>query len=363
MYAVMFTPSDVVAYLIARGLASAAAVVDGGLYIEDVSRRNRNFKVVCRQGPSYLVKQGIGPEEQITLAHEAAVYAYFLSAGAALLGHLPRFYDYDSQHHILILELLPHAHDLHVYHARCRRFPAKLGVALGTALAALHQLPVTSDGLFARREPWALALHQPNLTMLEAASSANLQLIAIVQRAGVFGRLLDDLRASSQAHALVHFDLKWENCLISGGTRPTISLVDWELAGLGDPDWDVGSLLGAYLCAWLMSIPENSSTSLDDTMALARYPLERMQPMIHALWQTYVQQMPLDDAIAYTRLRRIACYAAARLLQTAFEYTRTRIQLTQHVVGLVQLSLNILQQPDAAIAHLFGIPLGFARYR
>lgn len=357
----MLTQYDVVSYLIARGLVSAAAVVDGELWVEDVSRRNHNVKVMSPQGPGYLVKQGVGPDEQKTIAHEAAAYSYFSSTGTTFLRHLPRFHAYDPQQHLLILELLPNARDLGAYHARRRHFSARTGAALGAALAALHQLPVAGAGLFAQRQPWALTLHRPSLALVESASAAQLQLIAIVQQGRAFGRLLDDIRHSWRADALVHFDLKWDNCLIDGGPRPTACLVDWELAGLGDQDWDLGSLFGAYLHAWLLSIPESGSGSLDATMALARYPLERMQPLLRALWQTYVQKTGLDDATAYPRLLRATRYAACRLVQTAFEYTRAMTHLTQHMVGLLQLCLNMLQHPDAAIAHLLGIPLGLAR--
>ncbi len=46
---------------------------------------------------------------------------------------------------------------------------------------------------------------------------------------------------------LVNHDMKWDNIALQpsgSGFRPV--LVDWELAGLGDPAWDLGCLLAEH---------------------------------------------------------------------------------------------------------------------
>jgi hypothetical protein len=45
--------------------------------------------------------------------------------------------------------------------------------------------------------------------------------------------------------ALVHHDLKWDNIAVAPGPFPV--LVDWELAGAGDPAWDLGCLVAEHL--------------------------------------------------------------------------------------------------------------------
>lgn len=45
--------------------------------------------------------------------------------------------------------------------------------------------------------------------------------------------------------ALVHHDLKWDNVAVAAGPSPV--LVDWELAGAGDPAWDLGCLVAEHL--------------------------------------------------------------------------------------------------------------------
>lgn len=52
------------------------------------------------------------------------------------------------------------------------------------------------------------------------------------------------LRAPA-GRSLVHHDLKWDNIAVAPGPAPVI--VDWELAGAGDPAWDLGCLVAEHL--------------------------------------------------------------------------------------------------------------------
>jgi len=139
-----------------------------------------------------------------------------------------------------------------------------------------------------------------------------------------------------------------------------LKIVDWELARLGDPCWDVGSVFANYLSFWLFSIPITGEDPPDRFMDLARYPLERMQPAIRSFWQSYVRTMELDAATSDDWLLCAVKYGAARLVQTAYEQMQMSIHLTGNVVCLLQLSLNILQRPREAMVHLLGLPLGQA---
>ena len=49
------------------------------------------------------------------------------------------------------------------------------------------------------------------------------------------------------AGCLVNHDLKWDNVVLVDAATPRPVLLDWELAGLGDPAWDLGCLLAEHL--------------------------------------------------------------------------------------------------------------------
>ena len=398
----MLTPAEVVPYLLRQGLVSPQTVVAGDVRVIDATRRNANYKLVSAGGPSYLLKQGVGPERAAMVDGEAAVYRRLGADGGPAGGrfgrYLPRLCLHDAADHVLVLELVRDARNLQEYHQRRGRCSPVLAAALGQALGMLHRLPGApgdpalpqgpgthaeqstlrtieygainraatlnrsvepAPDVVPRSAPGVLAIHRPDLALYHAASQANLHLIATIQRFPQFGALLDALRGLWQPRALVHYDMKWENVLVApagAGGRRTIKLVDWEAAGWGDPCWDTGSVIGDYLGFWLLSIPTTGVDPPDRFLELARYPLATIQPAMRRFWQAYSRHTGLEGAAAREALLCSVCYAAARLVQTAFEQGQGAVQLTGNALCFLQVSLNMLQRPDEAAVHLLGIP-------
>lgn len=65
--------------------------------------------------------------------------------------------------------------------------------------------------------------------------------------------------------------------------------------------------------------------------------------------------MGLSGATAQACLERSAKYGAARMIQTVYEYMFRSPQLTPNALCLLQVSMNILQQPREAIEHLLAL--------
>jgi len=188
-----------------------------------------------------------------------------------------------------------------------------------------------------------------------------LKVVEIIQGNAEFCRLLDNLQQEWRNDAFIHFDAKWDNCIVLESSAPQyergLRIVDWELAGMGDAGWDVGSVFADYLSLWRSSVllledRAPASPSID-----GQCRLERMQPAMRAFWRTYVKRMQHEPAVANDLLVRAARFGAVRLLQMAVERAQVSAQITSSIVGNVQLSLNILQRPIEAIVHLFGIRL------
>ena len=59
----MLDQSQIAHYLLSLGVVKPRAVVDDGLTVVDVSRRNCVFIVTTRFGPTYAVKQA-GPQQR-----------------------------------------------------------------------------------------------------------------------------------------------------------------------------------------------------------------------------------------------------------------------------------------------------------
>jgi hypothetical protein len=363
----MLTQAQMAHYLIADGLTSAESIIDGDFEVIEASRRNSNFKVVSDCGPSYFLKQLKEVSSGDTVANEARICRFLqdVSADDDFLRYIPRVVKYDSDHGILVVELLRNARDLHEQCERSDRIPVSAAISLGRALSSLHRitsaaLDVARQSAFLNHCPGVLCIHRPSLGILRDTSSANLQVIRIVQNTPGFAQSLDRLRDNWRVDSIIHNDVKWDNCVIltREGTRAhsNLKIVDWEFAGLGDSCWDAGAVFGAFLGSWILSIPVSGDDVPARFLDLARYPLSRMHGPIRAFWSAYTQGREFDRAQSAEFLLRAVRYGAARLIQTAFEQMQRSSTLTGNVVCLLQLSFNILQRPHEAAAQLLGLP-------
>jgi hypothetical protein len=350
------TQSHVVRQLIEMNLLCEHVVVDQRVAVVDRSRRNRNFEIHISDGSSWFVKQATRPESLANLAHEAKVHAHLRKFGSKpILEGLPDRTYFDTASGILALSLIVQQESAHEYHRRLGRFPKFVGRYLGTTLAALHTTSTTK--LFTQTtalKPWVLEIHKLRLKQLSDYSAASLAVIRIIQENDVFERTLEFLTGQWQASVIIHNDVKWDNVVITRG-RPRVRLVDWESATLGDPAWDIGSVLAAYLTTWVRSIPVIGVQPPDGFAALASVDLNSTFAAQSAFWAAYRTNMHTSDDAAHLLLHRSMMMTAARLVVNAIEASQSASTLTGDVVLLLQLALNIMQRPMKASRHLCGL--------
>jgi len=271
-------------------------------------------------------------------------------------------YHCNRDENILVVELHGRAEDLRNYHRRLGRFPRWVARQLGALFAEIHATPVPhTDALSGRRlvspEPPGIYLHRPGLTVLDDLSAAGLEIIRLVQQFPDIGAQLDDLREGWRPAAFIHQDARWDNVLVarSPGGRHMLKIVDWESAGLGDPAWDIGALLGDYLGFWIGSIPLNGQAAPDRYLQHAAYPIARMQPAIGTLWQTYRQAAASTLGDAESFLLRVTRYAGLKLMQTALEHVQDMPECDMTAVCLLQVGVNMLQRPRDAAGIILGL--------
>jgi Ser/Thr protein kinase RdoA (MazF antagonist) len=349
----MLEQSDIAHYLLSLGLVKPRDVVEEDLTVIDASRRNSVFLATTRAGPTYVVKQA-GPRSAQALSHEAAVLRV-LAGAPELAGKVPTVVRHEPEAARLVLSTPGGARDWSDHHGAGRfpRIPARI---LGRALAALHRLPVdrveSPPGSVDRM--WGLSLPEPPRELLLDLSAGAQDLVARVQASRDVCNRLNELREAGSGRALVHGDLRWDNCLAiapPGSDRRTrVLLVDWELAGPGAAGFDVGTVLAEYLRAWVGSIPIVEPRDPGRFVARAGYPLQRMLPAMQAFWSAYRLANPLA-----ARLRCVIELAAVRLLQTAVEHAQGLVAPSAHVVTLVQFADNMLRHPDDAALSLLAL--------
>ena len=355
------TVANLTHFLINRGLLSPDAVLAGDLVILDASRRNRNFKVIRGTATGLFVKQmrEMQPDAMLTLRREAACYERARD-DPALSRLMPRLIAYDPARHLLILELLPEAESVADRHAREKTFPVEIGRILGEGLGLYHAQAagIVEDeamrSLFARQVPVMLKLQSGGLAALGQFGRIGPALSAVIEQHPEFQSLLDALGAEWRFDSLIHGDMKWDNVLLfpTEGGGLDFRIVDWEMADLGDADWDVGAVLQSFLAVWILSMPIASGLPPEHYVRMAAQPIEPMRPVLRAFWEAYAATRGFAEGDRKPALERSMRFGAARLVWAAFEQRLYATQLDPAAMALLQVSLNILKNPAQAVTDL-----------
>jgi hypothetical protein len=357
------TVTNLAHFLIGRGLLGADAIAAGNVTILDSSRRNRNFKVIRNTGSGLFIKQTreMQADAFLTLKCEAACYE-LARDDPALSRLMPRLINYDAGRHVLIVELLPDAESLADRHARERTFPADIGRMLGEGLGLYHARAggiVENEGmrsLLAHQIPVVLIWQSGGHAALGQYGGVGPALSAIIQQHPEFQTLLDAIGAEWRFDSLIHGDMKWDNVLVFPTPSGDLDfrIVDWEMADLGDADWDVGAILQSFLTVWILSMPVASGLPPERYVPMAAQPIELMRPVLQAFWKAYAATRGFAEAERVRALERSMRFAAARLIWAVFEQRRYATQLDPAALALLQVSFNILKNPAQAVVDLLG---------
>ncbi len=337
------SPRQLILHLLSRGLLSSQDVIAGRVKVVERSRRNRNFQVAVGRAKGYFVKQA---RLRTTLDVEAEIYRCVRER--PLARHLPLLRDYDRRRGVLALQLVTRGDDLGDLLIRRGRISRRVAAELGRAVAAIHQS--TARLLLPPTIPWVLSLPRPPTEFVSDLSAGNIELLRIVQQSTPLCRELTRLSRAWRGRSLVHNDLRLDNFVLS---RQKVRIVDWELAGWGEPAWDVGCLLAEFLTHWIRSIEFVPGRTPGQMVGGARLPLMRLQPAIGSFWLAYRSARLLANPGEF--FIRAVRFAGARMIQRASEHMDGSQCLTPRAVALLQLSENVITHPADAATTLFGI--------
>ena len=130
--------------------------------------------------------------------------------------------------------------------------------------------------------------------------------------------------------------------------------MDWETVQFGDPAWDIAGALQDFVLFWVSSMTQGVA-SIDEMVATARYPLIVLQSAIRSLWRGYKQTAQLAADESADLIGRAVRFSAARLIQSAYEMAMSAQALPVSSVLLLQISANLLADPQTGQVQLYGI--------
>ncbi len=355
-------------YLMAKGLISAQSVVEGDFMLAEAGRRNRNFKVVRRKQPGLFVKQIKSTEAQAisTIEREAAFYRAVHSDPryAAIAQMIPKFVDYEPPRHALTLGLTENAESISEHHVRQAQIPENTARLIGKALGIAHSHGPTmvadpaTRALFPYQAPWPMTLEQTGFSFLDNFPPIGPQLSASIRQSPKLLPMLSALRPLWQYDSLIHGDMKWDNCLLSSrdGVELNLTIVDWELADIGDGAWDVATIFKEYLVAAILNNSARQAAAAQNQPAPGAQTLETMQPSIRAFWKAYAAARGLGaDTGRY--LDRAVRYTAARMIIAVLEYLNASPQFSALGPSMLQTAVSLLEAPQMAAMQMIGVPV------
>jgi hypothetical protein len=372
----MLDVDNAIPFLLERGWINPEWVVDGDLTIRSRARRNRNLSAEGPNHLGYLIKQPdeLASEGHRTLRAEAAFYDFCQQepAASAVARFLPRMVYRETDRALHVLELVPRAMTLGAHHGSsdALAFPIDASRLLGEALGTLHRvfrLPGLAQDprldWLTRPMPWVFSAHRPWPGLLANMSPAGARVLQIIQEHEGLDAHLDRLRTQWRTETIIHGDLKSDNVLVRRSTsseraRTKVWLVDWELAQLGDPAWDLAGALHDFLLLWTASMPLNPELSTEERITQARYPLDALRPAARSFWEGYQSSAALAPGAADDLMLRAVAFSGARLILAAYEMSAEQVELSALTVLLLQISANLLANPVLGQVHLYGILRG-----
>lgn len=358
--------SDVAPFLLSRDLLTQRDVAGDRLRVREVRRRNRSFRVSGIDGPGLFIKQvaASAPDLAGSIGREAALHrlAETVPALAALRGATVRLRRFEEGRQALIFDLFAEAETLDARYRRTGRMDVDILSLLGAGLAGIHAEAEPSAAMIGaqiaaqRLPPWILTIGRRDVPLFGAGGA---QLVAMIRATPSMVQGLEGALSRWQPRTLIQGDMKWDNILVRQGAAgaPDLRIVDWELADIGDPLWDVAGVLSGFYASWLvedgrMPWMADPNTPPRAPEPVPMEPLTAMFPAMAGFWQAATGgRWQADDG----GLRAIAPYLGARLLQSAMESTFTSPTVPPLAAELTNLAGLAFSDADRFMVEFMGV--------
>jgi len=346
------SPTNVITYLLSRGVLTPRELLAGDLVVHRASRRNRNLRVTRAGGSGFFVKQAQLDDAIPTLRREALCYrrTFHERRLEPLRPLLPKFVDYDPTDNVLVLELLPASETLNQLFLREHAFTPALGELLADALAIVHSdagrrcRSETDDTTFPAQLPWLLpAIEAPGSLARWLGPNAAMLLTGLTSDPAVVNAARR-VTSTWRRDTLIHGDLKWDNCLVvhSSEGAPSLRIIDWELADIGDGRWDIGGVIGALVASWAGF--SAWATEVDGE----RIEVDAVRPAIQRFWRRLLERLAVPLEERETLLDQAITCAGLRMIQTALELTPHQPSIPYTAYAVAEQGRALLRDPQRA---------------
>lgn len=357
------TPETVYQYLHKRQLIDEEAVIKGNFMVHPVKTRNTIMKIIVRPENSLFVKQ---MQKDIVsdglFQREINTYTLFKNKVefSSIAAVVPKLLDYDDTANIMVTELLYDAKNLYEHYMLTKNFDLNLAREQAVILSACHVVPEdkTSASMFPKNLPWVLQLDKYDADQFFVNNEASTSIISLIKENQVLQNALINLAISWNYTHLIHGDIKWINFMVTQDEKGfTQKLIDWELADIGDPLWDVAGLMQSYISVWLLGFDNNDPAGYQLPEYMQAYDIKNTQSSAQAFLYEYMAIQKYPESYYGTILAKIIQLTAARIIQTSLEGITYNSKIEANNMRCIQLAFNIMSNPFNALQELFNIKL------
>lgn len=295
--------SGLVSYLASAGVVDATAVWDPEVRVTNLSRSHLVVSVRFGDGRHMIVKRARPRPQEMVGNLRRELVAYRLAASnPSLAAAMPACLHTDPLLQVLVMRAVTPGttlrDDAHQHHAL-----SASAAPLGQLVAGWHRGTWgLSPEILPADRPWVLDILTPGCWRPPVADVLLVHGKIRRELRQHFSGLVEVLEPS----CLVHGDLKWDNCLLEGSNG--VRVIDWEMAAVGDPAWDVAGILQDHLvfCRAVASPTEPADLQ------------ERAREAGAEFLSSYLAVADVPDRDGFTD--RAVRLTGARLVQSALEY-------------------------------------------
>lgn len=240
--------AGLVCELLGLGVLKIDDLVENSVVISETSVSHRSFRVDVGNTRDLFVKQ-VDPirSHGRNLATEAAVYRLALTT-PALGAVVPPCHAIGADDAMIVLGSVQGTPLSETAVAVGELDATTIAVLheYGRAVAQVHRVHPPMIG----PDPWLLTALEPGWGVYGWLPPPCAELLMRLAATPALRHGFRRAAANWRVNGLVHGDLRWANVLVAADEMPPrIWLVDWELACLGDPAWDIASVLADLLAS------------------------------------------------------------------------------------------------------------------
>jgi len=349
------TQKNVHLFLLEKGIIEAKSIVDGDYSIITSQTRNAIFKITRKKEKSLFVKQLNSFDTNNTYVLQKDATSLWLIKNEKefeeLSKYVPNYYGFDPEKQVLITEYLPDSINLEDY-SRIQSGKWHNGILdnLAKILASYHfELQAKlknsrSISFFPNQIPWVLQIAENPTMRIPSAPGTNYNPVvsAIIENPN-FLNVLKGIQNEWIYTTLIHGDIKGMNFLIYGNQNyEKLKIIDWEIADIGDPLWDVAGIFAGMISNELLYSKKFANSSFAPVPGIDISDINQAIHSAHYFWKKYVDLVSKNLDNKYLSIEKIIKYTGARLVQTAIEQNMMMATIQPNAIKMLQASYAIL---------------------